>query len=399
MAGHVVAAAQRPLSQIFPQPGWVNHDPSQIWQSVVDVAREALRTLGLQPLELAAVGIANQRETLVVWDRNSGEPIAPAIVWQSRQSQPQIDALLARGMGETYQRLTGLVPDAYFTASKLAWLLESDPDIRIQAESGDLCAGTVDSWLVWNLTGGRDHITDASNASRTMLFDIRTLDWSAELLGDLNIPYQLLPKLVPTAGMIAACDPSVLGAPAPICGIAGDQQSALFGQTCFRPGEAKNTYGTGSFLLMNTGRNATPSAHRLLTTIAWDIEEKVDYALEGSVYISGAAVSWLRDGLGLIKEAREVEALAASVSDSDGVVFVPALTGLGAPHWDSAARGTLLGITPGTTAARRTRHTRSDCNANVRRRECDDRRLGHSVSQLARGWRGRPQRSATANPS
>ena len=355
--GQVISTSQHSLTQHYPQPGWVNHDALEIWQSTLTTAREAITAAGLESQQIAAIGIANQRETLVVWDRRTGKPISPAIVWQSRQSQPQTEALLARGMGSTYQRLTGLVPDPYFTATKIAWLLESDAELRDRAENGELCAGTVDSWLVWNLTDGRAHLTDVSNASRTMIFDIHSLDWSPQLLTDLAIPRQLLPSVVSSSGCLATSDESLFGAAIPICGIAGDQQAALFGQRCFQPGEAKNTYGTGSFLLMNTGGQAMPSAHQLLTTIAWRIEETTEYALEGSVYFSGAAVGWLRDGLGLIKEAKDVEPLAASVPDSGGVVFVPALTGLGAPHWDSAARGTLLGITPGTTAAHIARAT------------------------------------------
>jgi glycerol kinase len=355
--GRVVSIAQRALTQLYPKPGWVNHDAREIWQSTFETAREAMTLANVQPRQIAGIGLANQRETLVVWHRDTGEPVSAAIVWQSRQSQPQIEALLSRGMGPTYQRLTGLVPDAYFSASKLAWLLEEQPALRNQAESGDLCAGTVDSWIIWNLTGGRTHITDASNASRTMLFDIVSREWSPQLLADLAIPKPMLPSVVPSSGALAVCDPAVLGEAMPICGIAGDQQAALFGQTCFLPGQAKNTYGTGSFLLMNTGHQPKPSANRLLTTIAWDIDGVVDYALEGAVYVSGAAVAWLRDGLGVIATANDVETLAETVSDAGGVVFVPALTGLGAPHWDSAARGTLIGLTPGTTAAHVARAT------------------------------------------
>lgn len=355
--GQVVSVAQQPLTQHYPQPGWVNHDAAEIWQSTLETSREALASARLEAKQIAAIGIANQRETLTVWDRRTGRPVSPAIVWQSRQSQPQTDALLARGMGPTYQRLTGLVPDPYFTATKIAWLLESDARLRDRAESGELCAGTVDSWLVWNLTAGRSHLTDVSNASRTMIFDIHTGEWSPRLLADLAIPRQVLPSVVPSSGSLAASDATLFGSEIPICGIAGDQQAALFGQTCFQPGQAKNTYGTGSFLLMNTGNQAVTSEHQLLTTVAWRIGEQTEYALEGSVYFSGAAVGWLRDGLGLIKEARDVEPLAASVPDSAGIVFVPALTGLGAPHWDSGARGSLFGITPGSTAAHIARAT------------------------------------------
>lgn len=355
--GQAISVAQRLLTQQYPQPGWVNHDANEIWQASLATAREAIAAANVAPERIAAIGIANQRETLVVWDRRSSEPVSAAIVWQSRQSQPQTDALLARGMGATYQRLTGLVPDPYFTATKIAWLFESNPGLRSRAENGDLCAGTVDSWLVWNLTGGRTHLTDVTNASRTMLYDIHTRDWSPRLLADLAIPRTLLPDVGPSSGNLAASDATLIGVEIPICGIAGDQQAALFGQCCFEPGDAKNTYGTGSFLLMNTGTQAVPSTQQLLTTIAWGLGENVEYALEGSVYFSGAAVAWLRDGLGFFRESKDVEPLAASVPDSGGVVFVPALTGLGAPHWDSAARGSLFGITPGTTAAHIARAT------------------------------------------
>ena len=356
-AGGVVSSDQESTTQNYPRPGWVNQDAAEIWSTTLRVARGALRQAGIESRDVASIGIANQRETLVVWDRKTGEPAAPAIVWQSRQSQPQVDALVARGMEPSYVRLTGLVPDAYFTATKLAWLLEERPELRRRAESGELLAGTVDSWLVWNLSGGQAHVTDASNASRTMLFDIHGLSWSAELLGDLSIPPQMLPRVVASAGELAFADPEVLGAELPVCGIAGDQQAALFGQSCFAPGEAKNTYGTGSFLLMNTGQEARPSAHRLLTTVAWQIQGQTTYALEGAVYVSGAAVQWLRDGLGIVRSSSDVETLAATVPDAGGVSFVPALTGLGAPYWDSSARGTILGLTQGSTAAHVARAT------------------------------------------
>ena len=352
-----ISVARRPTTQLYPHPGWVNQDAAEIWTTTLQTAREALQLAGLTGRDLAGIGIVNQRETLVVWDRETSEPAAPAIVWQSRQSQPQVDALLTRGMGPAYQSKTGLVPDAYFTASKLAWLLEDQPEMRRRAEAGDLLAGTVDSWLLWNLTGGAVHATDVSNASRTMLFDIETLEWSAELLQDMAIPLQMLPRVVSSAGITGLTAPDLFGAEIPVSGIAGDQQAALFGQTCFAPGEAKNTYGTGSFLLMNTGSEMKRSNHRLLSTIAWRIDGSVDYALEGSVFICGAAVEWLRDGLGIIDSVQDVESLAASVPDSGGVTVVPALTGLGAPHWDAAARGTILGLTRGSTAAHIARAT------------------------------------------
>lgn len=349
--------ARQQTTQLFSRPGWVNQHAAEIWTTTLQTARDALQQAGLHGREISAIGIVNQRETLVVWDRKTSESAAPAIVWQSRQSQPQIDALIARGMQSTYQDVTGLVPDSYFTASKLAWLLDVDPELRFRAEAGELLAGTVDSWLLWNLTGGAVHATDVSNASRTMLFDIRSLNWSPELLNDLAIPRHMLPQVVVSAGVAGFTTPDLLGAEIPISGIAGDQQAALFGQTCFAAGEAKNTYGTGSFLLMNTGNEPKPSAHRLLSTIAWQIADRVTYALEGAVFVSGAAVQWLRDGLGIIDSAQDVETLAASVPDAGGVTVVPALTGLGAPHWDAAARGTILGLTRGSTAAHIARAT------------------------------------------
>ncbi|HWV25530.1 MAG TPA: glycerol kinase GlpK, partial [Thermomicrobiales bacterium] len=303
------------------------------------------------------IGITNQRETTVLWDRQTGEPVAPAIVWQSRQTADIIRDINARGMADRYQAITGLVPDAYFSASKIAWLLDRDANLRRRAEAGDICFGTIDSWLIWHLTGGKRHITDMSNASRTMLFDIRKQAWCAELLADLRIPAAILPEVVPNSGELAITDPSVFGAGIPIAGSAGDQQSALFGQACFQPGEAKNTYGTGSFLLMQTGEEARASTCNLLTTIAWNIDGRTEYALEGAIFVTGAAVQWLRDGLGIIRHASEVEALAASVGDTGGVSFVPALSGMGAPYWDADARGTITGISRGTTSAHIARAT------------------------------------------
>jgi len=352
-----LSVAQRATTQIYPQPGWVNQDAAEIWTTTLETAREALQKARLSGGEVAGIGIVNQRETLVVWDRETSKAVSPAIVWQSRQSQPQVEALLARGMGPAYQSRTGLVPDAYFTASKLGWTLEDRPDLRRRAESGELLAGTVDSWLLWNLTAGHVHATDVSNASRTMLYDIEALEWSSELLEDMAIPRQMLPEVTSSAGIAGITAADVFGAEIPVSGIAGDQQAALFGQTCFLPGEAKNTYGTGSFLLMNTGAEMKPSNHQLLSTIAWQIAEGVDYALEGSVFVSGAAVEWLRDGLGIIDAVQDVEPLAASVPDTGGVAVVPALTGLGAPHWDSTARGTILGLTRGSTGAHIARAT------------------------------------------
>jgi glycerol kinase len=356
-AARPLAMDQMPTTQHFPRPGWVQQDPIEIWETTLQTARNAMARAGISGTDIAAIGIANQRETLVIWDRASGEPVYPAIVWQSRQSQPQVDALINRGMAPTYQQSTGLVPDAYFTATKIAWLFDTDPGLRSRADAGELLAGTIDSWLLWNLTAGAAHVTDATNASRTMLFDITALDWSPRLLADLAIPRQILPQVVPSAGIAAYTAPELFGSEIPIAGIAGDQQAALFGQTCFAQGDAKNTYGTGSFLLLNIGQQPVPSSHQLLTTVAWQLPNRTDYALEGAVFVSGAAVQWLRDGLGIIETAAEVEPLAASVPDSGGVAVVPALTGLGAPYWDAAARGTILGITRGTSAAHIARAT------------------------------------------
>jgi glycerol kinase len=356
-AGHFVDLAQEEITQIFPRSGWVNQDAGNIWEATLRVTRQVLDRLDGGIERIAAIGITNQRETTVLWDRASGEPVAPAIVWQSRQTAEIIRDIEQRGQADRYQAITGLVPDAYFSASKIAWLLDQDADLRARAEAGDICFGTIDSWLIWNLSNDQTHVTDISNASRTMLYDIRKREWSEELLADLRIPKSILPKVCGNSGEIAVSDPSVLGRPILITGSAGDQQSALFGQACFRPGEAKNTYGTGSFLLMQTGTEAVTSNSRLLTTIAWDVDEKTEYALEGSIFVTGSAVQWLRDGLGIIKRASDVEALAGSVEDTGGVAFVPALSGLGAPHWDADARGTIVGISRGTTAAHIARAT------------------------------------------
>jgi glycerol kinase len=355
--GAIRGLAQRPTTQHYPQPGWVNQEAGEIWQTTLAVAREVLAGTGVAAETVTAIGITNQRETTILWDRATGEPVAPAIVWQSRQTAPFVEAIQRRGMTAAYQHLTGLVPDAYFSATKIAWLLDRDRELRRRAEAGEVLFGTVDSWLLWHLSGGSLHATDPSNASRTMLYDIRRLDWSDELLADLAIPRAMLPAVMPSAGRFCETPAGLFGAPLPVAGVAGDQQAALFGQTCFAPGEAKNTYGTGSFLLLQTGRRAQESAHRLLTTIAWGIDGRTDYALEGAIFVTGAAVQWLRDGLGIIKDAREVETLAAAVPDAAGVVFVPALVGLGAPYWDQHARGTILGITRGTTAAHVARAT------------------------------------------
>jgi glycerol kinase len=344
-----VAMAQHPITQYFPHPGWVNHDAVQIWSTTLATCREAIERAGVSPSQVKAIGVANQRETTVCWEADTGEPVDAAIVWQSRQSTPQVEAIIARGMASTYQSITGLVPDAYFSATKIAWLFEHVPELRRRAENGEILAGTIDTWLLWKLSGGRHHVTDFSNASRTMLYDIHALDWSDRLLDDLGIPRSMLPSVVTNSGVLFESDAEMFGAPIRIAGSAGDQQAALFGQACFAPGSSKNTYGTGSFLLMHTGGEAVTSRNQLLTTIAWHIDGTVAYALEGAIFVTGAAVQWLRDGLGIIKASSEVEQLARSVPDSGGVVFVPALTGLGAPHWDPHARGAMLGLTRGAT--------------------------------------------------
>jgi glycerol kinase len=349
--GRAVASAQRELTQHFPQPGWVEHDPDEIWQTQLACGREALAGAGIALGDVAAIGITNQRETTLLWDRTSGRPLAPAIVWQDRRTAGHCAELKAAGHEALFRSRTGLVLDPYFSGTKLAWLLAAIPGARQRAECGELAFGTVDSWLVWQLTGGRRHVSDPSNASRTLLFDIRRGTWDDELLGVLGIPHALLPEVVPSSGPVAACDRDLFGAEIAIAGIAGDQQAATFGQACFAPGMAKNTYGTGCFMLMNTGTGATASTHGLLTTVAWDNGGGIVFALEGSVFMAGAITQWLRDGLGIISSAGEIEALAGSVPDSGGVVMVPAFSGLGAPWWDPGARGTLLGMTRGTSHA------------------------------------------------
>ncbi len=359
-AGHVVAMAQQPFAQHFPQPAWVEHDANDIWRSQCQVVHSAIaratKTLGHDVLpHVAAMGITNQRETTVLWDRATGEPIAPAIVWQDRRTAATCDALRAAGKAELIQQKTGLVLDAYFSATKLAWLLDHTPRARARAENGELCFGTIDSWLTFKLTGGRVHATDVSNASRTMLCNIHTLQWDDALLKLFNIPCAVLPRIVPSSSHIGDCDASHFGRAMPITGMAGDQQAATFGQTCFEPGMAKNTYGTGCFMLMNTGATPVTSQNKLLTTVGWQggTQEKnsTAYCLEGSVFMGGATVQWLRDGLGIIAHANEIEALAASVASTDDVYLVPAFAGLGAPHWDGHARGALVGMTRGTSAA------------------------------------------------
>ena len=351
-SGSEIAMAQREIQQIFPRPGWVEHDPLEIWESQLAVAREALARAGLAATDVAALGITNQRETTIVWDRASGLPAGNAIVWQDRRTADACARLKRRGLEPLFRERTGLVLDPYFSGTKLAWMLDNVPGLR--AAAGRLAFGTVDCWLIWNLTGGASggrHATDVTNASRTLLFDLRTADWSDELLAILQIPRAMLPEICSSSEVYGETVPGLLGAAVPIAGVAGDQQAALFGQACLTAGMAKNTYGTGCFLLMNTGERPIPSRHELLTSPAWRLGGRTAYALEGSVFVAGAVVQWLRDGLGLIRSSAEIEALAASVPDSGGVVLVPAFTGLGAPHWDAYARGALVGITRGTTAA------------------------------------------------
>jgi glycerol kinase len=343
--------AQRELGQSFPRPGEVEHDPEEIWTGQLAVAREALARSGVRADELAAIGITNQRETTLVWERASGRPVAPAIVWQDRRTAADCARLVEQGHADLVRRQTGLVIDPYFSATKLAWLLDHVPDARRRAAAGELAFGTVDSWLAFRLSGGALHVTDASNASRTMLWDIHRGQWSDELLELFGVPRAMLPEVCESSAVLGTTEPELFGAALPIAGIAGDQQAALFGQLCLEPGAAKNTYGTGCFLLTQTGERACASRSGLLTTVAWRIGGRTSYALEGSVFIGGAVVQWLRDGLGLIRTAGEIEALARSVDGSDDVHFVPAFAGLGAPHWDPWARGTIVGLTRGTTAA------------------------------------------------
>ncbi|MFN8521814.1 MAG: glycerol kinase GlpK [Chloroflexota bacterium] len=357
----IVASADTETRQIYPRPGWVSHDASEIFETTLQVAARAMADAGLGPSDLASIGITNQRETTVVWDRHTGQPVGDAIVWQCRRTAPICRELTERGLGPLVHERTGLVIDAYFSGTKIRWLLDSIPDGQARAERGDLLAGTIDAWLIWKLTGGGVHATDVSNASRTMLFDIHRRRWDPDLLAALDVPVAMLPRVVESSGIVgevAGEAARALGGVAiPIAGIAGDQQSALFGQACFTPGSAKNTYGTGSFTLMNTGAEPRDSRQGLLTTLAWSIGGQVEYALEGGVFVTGSAVQWLRDGLGIIASAAESEALAASVPDTGDVYFVPAFAGLGAPHWDMAARGTMVGLTGGTTRAHIVRAT------------------------------------------
>ena len=354
-AGQAVATAQQEFRQIFPQPGWVEHDANEIWASQRAVAQQALQQLGAPAgAGELAIGITNQRETTVLWDRATGQPLANAIVWQDRRTAARCDSLRRQGKAALIQKKTGLVIDAYFSATKLQWLLDNVAGARARAERGELAFGTIDSWLIWNLTGGREHATDASNASRTMLFNVHTLQWDDELLRLFNIPRSVLPQVVPSSGVLGETQAALFGMALPIAGVAGDQQAATFGQACFAPGMAKNTYGTGCFMLMNTGTAAVPSRNKLLTTVGWQGPPGPDctaYCLEGGVFMAGATIQWLRDGLQMIQSAPEVEALAGLVPDTGDVYLVPAFAGLGAPDWDGHARGTLLGMTRGTTRA------------------------------------------------
>jgi glycerol kinase len=381
--GTVRSTAQREFEQIFPQPGWVEHDPEQIASSQITVALEALAQAGVQTSDVAAIGIANQRETAILWNRNTGKPIHHAIVWQDRRTADFCERLRNDGRGPLIQQHTGLLIDSYFSASKIAWLLENVSGARALAESGKLAFGTVDTWLIWKLTEGRVHATDATNASRTMLFNIHTGDWDQELLDLFRIPFSIMPaarssseiygKVAGVAGLNGI----------PIAGVAGDQQAALFGQRCASPGMTKNTYGTGCFMLQNTGKSAVPSSNQLVTTVAWKIGDVTEYALEGSVFVGGAVVQWLRDGLGLIRKSEDVESLAKSVQDNGGVYFVPAFVGLGAPHWDPYARGSIFGLTRGTTAGHLARAAVESIAYQVAdlldamRRDC-----GHAVREL-----------------
>ncbi len=347
-SGSVVGVAQREFEQIFPQAGWVEHNANEIWDSQLAVARQVLSESGTSAADIAGLGITNQRETTVIWDRKTGKPIHNAIVWQDRRTASYCDSLRDAGHTDMVQQKTGLIIDAYFCATKIRWLLDNVDGARGRAEKGELAFGTIDSWLIWNLTGGKVHATDVTNASRTMLLNIATCQWDEELLSLFEVPSSLMPEVLPSCHLYGETEAELLQAPIKIGGAAGDQQSALFGQNCTRDGMAKNTYGTGCFMLMNVGDKPQPSKNRLLSTVACSATDKPDYALEGSVFIGGATVQWLRDGLGIIESSSDVEALAATVPDSDGVYLVPAFAGLGAPHWDSYARGTIVGITRGT---------------------------------------------------
>ena len=349
--GQICSMAQREFTQIFPKPGWVEHNPHEIWSSQASVIAEAIASIDINGLNIAGIGITNQRETTIVWDSETEEPVYNAIVWQDRRTSEYCDRLKAEGQTEFIRERTGLIVDAYFSATKIKWILDNVAGARERAEKGKLMFGTVDTWLIWRLTRGEVHVTDVSNASRTMLFNIHTLQWDEELLRLFGIPASMMPQVKSSSEVYGATKTTIFAHKVPIAGIAGDQQAALFGQMCVEPGSVKNTYGTGCFLLMNSGEKPITSSNNLLTTIAWKIGDKVDYALEGSIFVGGSVVQWLRDGLGIIRSSSEVEALAASVPDTNGVYFVPALTGLAAPYWDQYARGAISGISRGTTAA------------------------------------------------
>jgi len=349
-SGEVHSVAQKEFRQIFPKSGWVEHDPDEIWSSQLSVVVEALSQARVKTADIACIGITNQRETTIVWERSTGRPVMNAIVWQDRRTADICDRMRRDGLEPVVSQKTGLVIDAYFSGTKLRWILDNVPGARGRAERGELAFGTVDTWLIWLLTGGAVHATDPSNASRTMLFNIHTGDWDDELLKALDIPRAVLPQVKPSSGVFGETRHGLIDARIPIAGVAGDQQAALFGQACFVPGLTKNTYGTGCFMLQNTGEKAVPSRNKLLTTVAWKYKDRTEYALEGSVFIGGAVVQWLRDGLGLIRASSDVEGLARTAPDSNGLFVVPAFAGLGAPHWDPYARGTMIGITRGTTA-------------------------------------------------
>ena len=353
----IVGVAQKEFTQHFPQPGWVEHDAEEIWSSMHEVMREALEQSGLVASDIAAIGITNQRETAVIWDRTTGRPIYNAIVWQSRQTADICEDLKRQGLVKEFQEKTGLVIDAYFSGTKVKWILDHVKGAREKAEKGELAFGTIDTWLLWKLTGGEVHKTDYSNASRTLMFNIKTLEWDEALLKYLTVPKSLLPEVRPSSEVYGHTIPSIIGASVPVAGMAGDQQSALFGQNCFSPGEAKNTYGTGCFLLMNTGTDICMSKNGLVTTIAWGLDGKVEYALEGSIFVGGSAIQWLRDGLRLVDSAPDSEWVAKKVKDAGGVYMVPAFVGLGAPYWDMNARGMIIGLTRGTKKAHLVRAT------------------------------------------
>ncbi len=345
--GEMISVAQKEFTQYFPKPGWVEHDAMEIWSTQIGVAQEAMHKINASAADIAAIGITNQRETTVVWDKNTGEPVHHAIVWQCRRTSEYCDSLKEKGLVDSFRQKTGLVIDAYFSGTKLKWILDNVPGAREKAEAGDLLFGTIDTWLIWKLTKGKVHVTDYSNASRTLLFNIQTLQWDEEILEELNIPAAMLPEVKPSSYIYGETETTLFGSPIPIAGAAGDQQAALFGQTCFNPGEAKNTYGTGCFLLMNTGETPVYSKNGLVTTIAWGLDGKVNYALEGSIFVAGAAIQWLRDQLKLLDSAPDSEYMATKVKDTNGAYVVPAFTGLGAPYWDQYARGTIVGLTRG----------------------------------------------------